>query len=253
MTDPVLSDGAANYTPATSEKRGGVTSHYMHDRMGTLNRVINSAQTNTHTRAYDAFGMLTSSAGTSATPFGYAGAWGYQEDGDSGLKLLGHRYYDASTGRFLTKDHAKDGRNWYTYCHNSPSYFIDGNGLWVFAAVVVALGLYGLYELATEANQRIENGRRGNQRRDHEFSLEEPSLDNYNDSLDDRREQIDGVRDMIGRQIKDQYVVGPVVDIVGDAGGVITRPAEPPFVSNTGGEARVRYINRHPRQVYVLD
>jgi RHS repeat-associated protein len=129
VTDPVLSDGGANYTPATSEKRGGTTSHYMHDRMGTLNRVINSAQTNTHTRAYDAFGMLTSSAGTSATPFGYAGAWGYQEDGDSGLKLLGHRYYDASTGRFLTRDKIKEGRNWYLYCANQPQRLVDPTGL----------------------------------------------------------------------------------------------------------------------------
>ena len=36
---------------------------------------------------------------------------GYQEDGDSGLKLLGHWFVNLSTGRFLTRDLAKDGSN----------------------------------------------------------------------------------------------------------------------------------------------
>jgi len=42
--------------------------------------------------AYDAFGNLFASTGTPARPFGFVGSEGYQEDPDSGLKLLGHRY-----------------------------------------------------------------------------------------------------------------------------------------------------------------
>ena len=57
----------------------------------------------TATRTYDAFGMLQSTTGTPKGPFGFAGSHGYQEDSDTGLKLLGHRYYDPSTGRFLTR------------------------------------------------------------------------------------------------------------------------------------------------------
>lgn len=53
---------------------------------------------------------------------GYAGAWGYQEDRDSG-------YYDPSTGRFLTRDSVKEGRNWYSYCENGPTVRLDPNGL----------------------------------------------------------------------------------------------------------------------------
>jgi RHS repeat-associated protein len=60
--------------------------------------------------------------------FGYAGSWGYQEDKDSGLKLLGHRYYDPSTGRFLTRDPVKEGRNWYDYCDNEPLRRTDASG-----------------------------------------------------------------------------------------------------------------------------
>ena len=61
-------------------------------------------------------------------PFGFAGSHGYQEDGDTGLKLLGHRYYDPSTGRFLTRDPIKDGRNWVAYCGNNPLRSVDPNG-----------------------------------------------------------------------------------------------------------------------------
>jgi RHS repeat-associated protein len=43
-------------------------------------------------------------------------------------KLLGHRYYDASTGRFLSRDSAKDGRNWYVYCENNPLGKVDPSG-----------------------------------------------------------------------------------------------------------------------------
>ncbi|HRI43297.1 MAG TPA: RHS repeat-associated core domain-containing protein [Fimbriimonadaceae bacterium] len=62
-------------------------------------------------------------------PFGYGGPYGYQTDPDHGLMLLGHRYYEADTGRFLTRDPIKDGRNWYGYCAGSPNIFADPSGL----------------------------------------------------------------------------------------------------------------------------
>lgn len=43
--------------------------------------------------------------------------------------LLGHRYMDPSTGRFLTRDPVKDGRNWYGYCANNPLACADPDGL----------------------------------------------------------------------------------------------------------------------------
>ncbi|MDX2064806.1 MAG: RHS repeat-associated core domain-containing protein [Fimbriimonadaceae bacterium] len=80
-------------------------------------------------RQYDAIGNVAAVSGTWTGPLGFAGSWGYQEDGDSGLQLLGHRYYDPSTGRFLTRDPIKDGRNWYTNCENNPLTAVDPDGL----------------------------------------------------------------------------------------------------------------------------
>jgi len=102
-----------------------------------------STQTTTATKQYDAFGMPIGATGSSASPFGSAGGWGYQEDSDSGLKLVGHRYYDPSTGRFLTRDPAKEGRNWYTYCDNNPLRWVDPAGL----------DAYKLYDSEDEAAQ----------------------------------------------------------------------------------------------------
>ena len=129
VTDPVLTDGAATYTPWISERRSSVTKFYHPDRLGTTERLTDTNQSTTDTRQYDAFGLLTSSSGSTPTPFGFAGAWGYQEDPDSGLKLLGHRYYDSSTGRFLARDSAEDGRNWYSYFENNPLKWADPEGL----------------------------------------------------------------------------------------------------------------------------
>jgi RHS repeat-associated protein len=43
-------------------------------------------------------------SGTNNTPYGTKGQWGYYTDGETGLLLLTHRYFDPATGRFLTRD-----------------------------------------------------------------------------------------------------------------------------------------------------
>jgi RHS repeat-associated protein len=137
-TAPVINDGAAVYTPGISERRSGVSKWSHQDYLGSTKALTNSSETVTDTRQYDAFGLQTGSTGSSPTPFGFAGGWGYQSD-ETGLQLLGHRYYDPSTGRFLTRDPIKDGRNWYGYCENNPTRFVDPTGhlIWIVAAVLV--------------------------------------------------------------------------------------------------------------------
>jgi RHS repeat-associated protein len=71
---------------------------------------------------------VASSSGSWQGPFGAAGAFGYQTD-SSGLHLLGHRYYDSSVGRFITRDPIGDGSNWYAYCGNDPGCHVDPSWL----------------------------------------------------------------------------------------------------------------------------
>ena len=42
---------------------------------------------------------------------------------------LGYRFYDASVGRFLSRDPIRAGYNWYTYCDNDPVNAVDPEGL----------------------------------------------------------------------------------------------------------------------------
>ncbi len=127
VTAPVIRDSNAAYTSGVSERRGSVSTFNF---SGLKNAELQTSSTGvaTSTKEYDAFGGLVATTGTWSGPFGYAGDYGYQEDA-SGLKLLGHRYYDASTGRFLTRDTAKDGRNWYLYCDGNPITGADPTGL----------------------------------------------------------------------------------------------------------------------------
>jgi RHS repeat-associated protein len=131
VTSPVPGDGHAAYTPAVSRRASSATTFDNLNYLGTSDLQTNASQTST----YDAIGSLVASTGTPVGPFGFVGAQGYQEDGDSGLKLLGHRRYDPSTGRFLTRDSIKSGRNWYSYCSNNPLHFIDPTGFLNWARI----------------------------------------------------------------------------------------------------------------------
>ncbi len=126
VTAPVIRDTFASYTPGVSERRGS-TSTFSHSGLKNAETQTSSSSTVVATKSYDAFGNQLASTGTWSGAFGYAGDYGYQEDA-SGLKLLGHRYYDSSTGRFLTRDPARDGRNWYVYCNNNPIINADPTG-----------------------------------------------------------------------------------------------------------------------------
>jgi RHS repeat-associated protein len=130
VTDPVVQDGWAVYTPTISQVRSG-TVCYNHSGLKSMDIQSTASQTISSTIHRDAFGNQTSINGTWSGPFGYAGGFGYQQDADSGLMLLGHRYYDPSTGRFLTRDPIKDGRNWYSYGggDGAPTGFVDPTGL----------------------------------------------------------------------------------------------------------------------------
>lgn len=136
MTDPVLGDGLATYTPGVSERRSG-TSRYLHSGIKNADSRT-TGQAVEATREYDAFGNVLSQPSSWEGPFGYAGGFGYQEDGDTGLKLLGHRHYDPTTGRFLTRDPISSGRNWYGYCANDPTGNVDRDGR-IPAAVVAGI------------------------------------------------------------------------------------------------------------------
>jgi RHS repeat-associated protein len=132
IDSPVLDDGSATYHRGNgliAETRSGNDKFYHADALGTTRAITDSGGSVTDTLTTDAFGLTVSSSGSTPTPFGFAGQHGYQSDADTGLMRLGHRYYDASVGRFLSRDPIQDGYNWYSYCNNDPVNKIDPEGL----------------------------------------------------------------------------------------------------------------------------
>ena len=129
---PVLSDGHAVYTPGLSENRAGVSSFYSFDKQGNLWTVDGNSKNQLAYEDFAGFGTIT--AGGAATPFKFGGGNGCQSDADTGLVLMGHRYYDSRIGRFISQDPAKNGGNWYAYAGNNPVNKTDPSGLRVIFA-----------------------------------------------------------------------------------------------------------------------
>ena len=126
---PVLSDGYSTFTPGISEINGSGSRFYLADAQGNSRGLLDGSQNNPDGYNWDAFGNSVSRIGTNPTAYAWNEESGYQSDNDSGLKLLGHRYYDSRTGRFISQDPAGDGDNWYAYADNDPTDEVDPDGL----------------------------------------------------------------------------------------------------------------------------
>ena len=112
-----------------SRRSGGSSVHYTWDAQGSLAQRLDGAGAVLTSHLYDAFGA-ESTSGSTTDPYRYGGQWGYYTNGETGLCLLTHRYYDPGTGRFLNRDPIGyvGGVNVYGYVANSPLSRIDPLG-----------------------------------------------------------------------------------------------------------------------------
>ncbi|MBL8066614.1 MAG: RHS repeat-associated core domain-containing protein [Chthonomonadaceae bacterium] len=81
---------------------------------------------------------------------GYCASLGHRADDESGLVYMRARYYEPSTGRFVSEDREADGGNWFLYCSNNPLAMVDASGnageflLFIRGVIEMYLGLYML-------------------------------------------------------------------------------------------------------------
>ena len=93
----------------------------------------NASKSVTSTQETEAFGRFIGGTGSTGNPFGgYHGAEGYRQDGDGPQGLepyqkVGARYYDATFGRFLTRD-TDLSQSPYAYCGGDPVNCTDPSG-----------------------------------------------------------------------------------------------------------------------------
>jgi len=109
--------------------RSGATSYYDADGLGSVTSLSDNAGSLSNIYTYDSHGKLISSGGTLVNPFQYAGR---EFDAETGLYYYRDRYYDATTGRFLSEDPLEfEGGDvdLYRYVANDPVMYIDPDGL----------------------------------------------------------------------------------------------------------------------------
>jgi len=125
-----LNDGSYLYRiyagkKAVAEEKGGVVKFYHKDHLGSTRVVTNAAGVKIAEYKFAPYGEKEVASGD-GTEYGFTDK---ATDEFSGLTYFGARFYDPETGRFITQDPVKSGRNWFAYCLDNPLRFIDPNGL----------------------------------------------------------------------------------------------------------------------------
>jgi RHS repeat-associated protein len=124
-----------------SMTRGGQTSYYHADGLGSIVGLTNGSQGIAQTYQYDSFGNITNQTGALQSPFTYTGR---ENDTETGLYYYRARYYDPEVGRFLTQDPIGliGGVNLYRYVGNNPITWVDPYGMLDFdASIGASIGL----------------------------------------------------------------------------------------------------------------
>ena len=108
--------------------RGGATSFYNADGLGSVTSLTSSSGAPAETYTYDSFGKLSASAGSVVNPFQYTAR---ESDPETGLYYDRARYYDPAAGRFISEDPLTSAvrLNRYKYVNNSPNILTDPTGL----------------------------------------------------------------------------------------------------------------------------
>jgi RHS repeat-associated protein len=94
-------------------------------------------------RSYDVWGSVRSGAATGGPKGRYVASLGHVQDDESGLIYMRARYYEPESGRFISEDLQKDGKNYYVYANNSPENFFDCNGNLIYGTwdLLIFVGL----------------------------------------------------------------------------------------------------------------
>jgi RHS repeat-associated protein len=114
---------------ALAQTRSGTTAYYEADNLGSVTSLSTSTGVLANTYAYDSFGKLTTSTGTTVNPLQYTGR---AFDSEIGIYFYRARYYDQNAGRFLREDPLRGisgSVNFYAYVDNSPINLVDPSGL----------------------------------------------------------------------------------------------------------------------------
>ena len=119
----------AVYGNLVSQRRSTTTKYYHFDALGSTVALTDANEDVTDTDKYFAFGKSLTNSGNTVNNLRFVGNLGYYNEAALSLQYLRARYYQPSTGRFVSVDPIRDGLNWYAYVSNSPVNMVDPSGL----------------------------------------------------------------------------------------------------------------------------
>lgn len=137
------------------KKTGTTCSYYYYIKniIGEIIGIINNSGNMVVNYEYDPWGKLLSITGSQATTIGSQNHIlykGYYYDVETGLFMMGHRYYSPELCRFIQPDDIEyldpssiNGLNLYCYCMNNPIMYFDPSGhmpewaMWVIGGVLL--------------------------------------------------------------------------------------------------------------------
>ena len=109
-------------------RQGGSDYAYLYDGKGNVSSLLDPLQTIVAAYAYDPFGVLMKKTALIDQPYMFSTK---EYDPETGLSYFGYRFYNASTGKWTTRDPLGEagGYNLYGFVGNSAMNWIDSWGL----------------------------------------------------------------------------------------------------------------------------
>ena len=149
----VLVEGDTVYVPGVGYHDGEQWIYSLPDGLGSVRQLADARGELVQKQTYSPFGMLVDSEGDASTSQHYTGE--YQE-ADTGLVYLRARWYDPSTGRFLSRDPfpglaaLPQTQHPYVYVGNNPINLTDPSGEYVESPWDVAMLVLDIAFLAND-------------------------------------------------------------------------------------------------------
>ena len=130
------------------------------NNVATLSRAPNGGYSVNDRRSYDAWGKVRAQQSGGDPKLRYCASLGHRQDDESGLVYMRARYYEPTSGRFVSEDPARDGGDWFAYCDNDPVNMFDWTGKAKSATALLGAAVAGfvgyLVGLALGDNQLLQ-------------------------------------------------------------------------------------------------